>query len=228
MEKKSFARQDKRELLLDVCWDCHALWFDQYESTALSPEAVIELFRLIHAHRDKPARPLADAMACPACRGRLAFTHDVQRTNRIVYHRCPEGHGRLTTFLQFLREKQFVRTLTQAEVEGLRATVRQVRCTGCGAAVDLSRDAACGYCRSPVAVLDAQAVEKALAGLGEAQRRRQARPEVDPESVLKAVRAGQQAKERRESAWTRDVTSTSAAPAVVDLVMAGIGYLLSD
>ena len=44
------------ELILDICWDCHAIWFDQFESTSLAPKSVIELFRLIHEHRDKPAR----------------------------------------------------------------------------------------------------------------------------------------------------------------------------
>jgi hypothetical protein len=124
---------------------------------------VIELFRLIHEHRDKPARALADTMSCPACATRLVFTQDLQKTNRINYHRCPKGHGRLTTFFQFLREKQFVRTLSPVEVERLRATVKQVRCSGCGAPVDLGKDPACGYCRSPISILDAEAVEKALA-----------------------------------------------------------------
>jgi len=127
MEKRRFGRHPHGETIIDVCWDCHALWFDQYESTSLTPRSVIDLFRLIHEHRDKPARTLGDVMTCPHCRAKLAPTQDVIRTNRFTYHRCPNGHGRLTTFFQFLREKQFVRSLSKLEIEGLRATVKQVR-----------------------------------------------------------------------------------------------------
>ena len=107
MAKQRFGRKPHGEVIIDVCWDCHALWFDQYESTSLTPAAVVELFRQIHEHRDKPARTLGDRLACPHCSSKLALTQDVLRANRFTYHRCTRGHGRLTTFVQFLREKHF-------------------------------------------------------------------------------------------------------------------------
>lgn len=212
-------------VVLDVCWDCHAIWFDQFESTALAPRSVIELFRLIHEHRGTPARPLADAMNCPACATRLAFTQDIQKTNRINYYRCPKGHGRLTTFFQFLREKQFVRTLSAIEIERLKAVVTQVRCSGCGAPVNLEKDPACGYCRSPVSVLDPEAVEKALAGLSEADRRA-TRPEPQEISAAFDALIATHRKPPRESPWTRKLSPMQSSAGLADLLAEGITHFL--
>jgi hypothetical protein len=225
MEQRRFGRHPSGDVVLDVCWDCHAFWFDQYESSALAPGAVIDLFRLIHDHRNQPTRPLADAMACPHCRKKLAFTQDLLRTNRITYYRCPDGDGRFTTFFQFLREKQFVRSLSPVEIDSLKATVRQVRCSSCGATVDLAKDSACPYCRSPISVLDGEAVEKALATLAQAGRKL-AVPEPDRIAAAFDQLAALQGNKPRESLWTRDVSSMQTAPVLVDLVIAGIGSLL--
>ena len=226
MEKRRFGRQHHGDVIIDVCWDCHALWFDQYESTSLAPRSVIDLFERIHEHRGKPARPLADSMACPHCRAKLALTQDILRTNRLIYHRCPNGHGRLTTFLQFLREKQFVRSLSQPEVESLKAVVKQVRCSGCGAAVDLARDAACSFCRSPIAVLDAQAVEKTLAALGEADRKRTAPNAEELATAFESLVATHKApRPGRAGPWTREISPLQSTPALIDLVAEGIGRL---
>ncbi|MBK8324379.1 MAG: zf-TFIIB domain-containing protein [Betaproteobacteria bacterium] len=225
MEKLTLQRTTTGELILDICWDCHAIWFDQFESTSLAPKSVIELFRLIHEHRDKPARALADAMSCPSCATRLVFTQDLQKTNRINYHRCPKGHGRLTTFFQFLREKQFVRTLSPIEVERLRATVRQVRCSGCGAPVDLGKDPACGYCRSPISILDAEAVEKALAGLSETDRRR-TRPEPHEISAAFDALIATHRKPEKKSPWTRDISPMQSSAGIADLLAEGIADFL--
>ena|SRR5688572_7962278 len=187
MEQRFFDRKPSGKVELDICFACHAIWFDQYESVALTPGAVLELFRLIHKHHDQPPRPLGNVLRCPACKAGLALTHDLQRSTRISYYRCPKAHGRLTTFFQFLREKQFVRELTGAEIAQLRATVKQVRCSSCGAPVDLARNAACGYCRAPVSILDADAVAKTLAELGAQERGRKLG---DPQQVVNALLEG--------------------------------------
>jgi DNA-directed RNA polymerase subunit RPC12/RpoP len=224
MQKQRFGRQPFGEVIIDICWDCHAFWFDQYESTSLAPRSVIDLFRLIHEHRGKPARTLADSMACPHCRAKLALTQDVLRSNRLTYHRCSNGHGRLTTFFQFLREKQFVRSLSQPEIESLKATVKQVRCSGCGAVVDLARDSACSYCRSPIAVLDAEAVEKALSALGEADRRRTSPSREQLEAAFESLVATHRDASRK-GPWTRGISPMQSTPALIDLVAEGIGHL---
>jgi len=193
MQRRALARKPEGNVDLDLCFDCNAIWFDQYESVALTPGAVIELFRVIHEHRDQSPRPLGEVMSCPACRERLKLTHDFQRTNRISYYRCEAGHGRLTTFFQFLNEKSFVRSLTPAELERLKVTVTQVRCSSCGAPVDIGRDPQCSFCRSPVAVLDAEAVRKTLAELDAAEKKRGF---VDPHAIVDGLLAGQQVQRR--------------------------------
>ena len=72
MDKRRFAAAHG-EVLIDICWDCHGFWFDRLESAQLAPAAVVELFRLIHEHRDRPVRPLAGQMACPSCAGPLTL-----------------------------------------------------------------------------------------------------------------------------------------------------------
>jgi hypothetical protein len=219
MERASFARKPHGRVELDVCYGCHAIWFDQYESAQLTPGSVIELFGRIHEHRDQPPRPLGGNPRCPHCRKALQVTQDIQRTNRITYSRCPEGHGRLTTFLQFLREKNFVRSLTPAEVQALRAHVAQVRCSGCGAPVDVARDAACGYCRSPLAILDADAVRKTLAELGAAEQKGRV---VDPFAGMDALIAGQRIERDLARAQGRGYT----APGTFDIVEEGLGLIM--
>jgi hypothetical protein len=171
MHRQSFARRPEGQVELDLCFPCQSIWIDQFESSQLSPGGTIELFRLIHARDSNSARPVSDSAQCPLCVKRLVLTHDVQRTNRFVYYRCPERHGRLITFYHFLREKQFVRSLSGAEIMRLQATVKQVRCSSCGAPVNVEKDAACGYCHAPLSILDAEAVQRTLAELDAADRR---------------------------------------------------------
>lgn len=173
MEKRALGgRSDARTLRLDLCHPCHGIWFDRNESVLLAPEAVIDLFREIHAHEDGPRNALESRLGCPRCAARLALVHDVGRTGRFSYYRCPEEHGRFTPFFQFLREKHFVRSLTPAELARVRAELKVVRCSSCGAPVDLGRETVCGFCRSPIAVLDADAVEKALREWSDAAAKR--------------------------------------------------------
>ena len=188
MTHRALERRPLGTVELDLCHGCRAIWFDQYESAQLTPGAVIELFREIHAHEESHGRPLAERMRCPACKVQLQLTHDVQRSNRIVYYRCPAGHGRFTSFYQFLREKHFVRSLTAPEIERLRAHVAQVRCSSCGAPVDLARDPQCGYCRAPISILDSAAVRRTLEELDAAERRRRS---VDPMAAIDALLEGQ-------------------------------------
>jgi hypothetical protein len=92
----------------------------------------------------------------------MKLTNDRVRNTRFVYQACRHGHGRFTTFYNFLSEKQFVRELTPAERNKLCATVKQIKCSGCGAPVDLTKSDACEYCRAPVSVFDRDAAKKAI------------------------------------------------------------------
>jgi DNA-directed RNA polymerase subunit RPC12/RpoP len=205
MRRQAFAKKPLGTEDLDLCFDCQAIWFDAYESSQLTAGAVLELFRAIDAGRQGRApRPLPAALRCVGCRATLALTHDIERNNRFVYYRCPAGHGRFTTFLQFLREKDFVRSLTPAEIERLRATVAQVRCSSCGAPVDIASQAECPYCHAPIAILDADAMRRTLAGYAAAEERSH---HVDPQAAIDALLAGRRIETRmhaiegRAAAW---------------------------
>ena len=172
MNAERFERNVVGQVALDICYPCNAIWFDAMESTQLTPGSIIELFRQIHQHRDDGRRLLSAKCNCPVCASTLMLVNDLQRSVRFSYYRCPEGHGRLTSFFQFLREKQFVRSLTPGELSGLKAKVVQIRCSSCGAPIDLQKDTACSYCRSPVSILDPDAVEKMLQELRDKEARR--------------------------------------------------------
>lgn len=221
MQRRAFPRRPHGNVDLDLCFACHSIWFDQYESSALTPGAVIDLFGQIHDHHDQPPRPLRDGARCPGCRERLRHTHDIQRTNRISYYRCPNGHGRLTTFFQFLREKEFVRSITGPELARLKAHVKQVRCSSCGAPVDLARDPQCAYCRAPISILDPEAVRKTLAELGHAEARRH---RVDPQAIIDGLLAGKRFEQQLARIEGRGGRGTGSA---VDLVGEALDFLMS-
>lgn len=228
MERRAFERRPQGRVDVDLCFGCRGIWFDSFESAALAPGAVIELFGVIHEGQGEAARPLGDALHCPACRGLLALTHDIQRTTRITYYRCARGDGRFTTFYQFLREKSFVRELAPMEVSRLRERVGQVRCSSCGAPVDLARDAVCGHCHMPLAILDADAVKKALAELAAAEASRQAVGVAPP---APAALAGRRMERRLATADSSGWDIWSGHPALetgVDLVSAAIDFLMTE
>ena len=150
---------------IDVCMDCNAIWFDQYESTLLSPDGTVALFQLINERggtSTSAAAKFGEGLRCVTCGEGMKLTHDQVKGTRFSYQACRKGHGRLTTFHNFLAEKQFVRELTKAERAKLSATVGQIRCSGCGAAVNIGKVDACEYCRAPVSVFDREAAKKAI------------------------------------------------------------------
>ncbi|MDO4724669.1 MAG: hypothetical protein Q4A97_07895, partial [Comamonadaceae bacterium] len=112
--------------------------------------------------RDEPHRPLGQRMQCPTCSAALQRGTDRTISGTYVTYRCPARHGRFGTFSSFMVEKGFVRHLSPAQLHALAETVRTIHCSSCGASVDLRRDHACPYCRSAFALLDPQAVQRAL------------------------------------------------------------------
>jgi hypothetical protein len=156
-----------RPLEINACAACNLYWFDKSESVRLAPRAVLGLFEYI-GRCGTARKPLATSFDCPRCSVPLAATRDLQRTTPFTYWRCRNDHGRLITFHQFLREKNFIRAPSPAEFAKLRATVRQISCSQCGAPIDLATDSACTHCRAPVALIDPEGVAKALQDLARA------------------------------------------------------------
>lgn len=150
-----------RDIEVDACTSCNLFWFDRAESMALTPQAVLSLFRLI-GEAGAARTPLHDTMTCPRCRHSLAFTHDLQRRTRFTYWRCTSGDGQLITFGQFLAAKDLIRPPSADELARLRATVREVNCSQCGAPIDLAARSACAHCGAAVMLVDPDSIAKAL------------------------------------------------------------------
>ncbi len=213
MQPQTLARRTYGEESVDACLMCQAFWFDAFESAQLAPGATLALFDLVRKAAAAPARPLPTRLPCPRCTEPLELAHDLQRTTRFLYYRCAAGHGRVTPFLQFLREKDFVRAPSPAELERLKASIRVIRCSSCGAPVDLERDAACPYCHSPLAILDPNAVADTVRDLQAAEAKRTA---IDVDAFVD----GMLDLHRRGVATT--ATAATGAGAAVDLVALGL------
>jgi len=230
MQSRDLERHDHGTVRIDLCFGCAAIWFDHLESVQLAPAAVIELFKEIYAHRDDARRPVASRLACPRCGNALALSFDFSKSGRFSYFRCPREDGRFTPFLQFLREKQFVRSLTAVEIQRVRAQVRQIKCSECGAPIDLEHDTECKYCHAALSFLDPEAVEKALRMWAQTESRGQ--PGASPEALGHAAQGMQLHKPERSAptAQLGDRLLLAGAPASdgggvaprLDLVAMGI------
>ena len=161
-----------RPVAIDLCHACQTIWFDGYESLQLAPASVLRLFREVSDHAAS-RQPSASDAACPRCGGRLRVVKDQQRSTRFEYRTCPSRHGRLISFFNFLREKDFIRPMTPAQLAELRRHVQAVNCSNCGAPVDLTKGTGCAHCGSPLSMLDvkqAQGLVDALASQASAGR----------------------------------------------------------
>lgn len=186
MERHTLHGQLGRSVDVDLCDPCQSIWFDQHETLQLAPGATLALFRLIGEHVAKPSLQDGDVVKCPRCQGRLRRTQDLQRATRFEYFRCPNNHGRLMTFFDFLKEKDFVRPLSAKQLADLRRNVQTVNCSNCGGPIDLARGSACAHCGSPLTMLDLDQAEQLVAQLRDADRTGQA---IDPALPLALARA---------------------------------------
>lgn len=209
MRSLALARKPHGALDVDLCPACRGLWFDSFESLQLTPEATLVLLREAAALVGDRPPARTGPLACPRCRRTLAGTQDVQRTTRFTYWRCPQGHGRFTPFVQFLREKDYLRPLTGAEIAQVRAHIGTVRCSGCGASIDLGRESNCSYCGARVEILDPDAIRRAVAMATTAVH-----PRPSPMAAIDALLAAQRVRPRPGFA------------SGTDLVWGGLAHLL--
>jgi hypothetical protein len=171
MQPLEFERLWGGSVAVEFCFSCQVIWFEPLQSEQLSPGGVLGVFKALHEQHAATRNTLPALLSCPRCQARLSLTHDVQRTTHFTYFRCQFGHGRLTPFFQFMLEKNFIRPVTGAELAALRAKVKTVQCSNCGAPVDLEHDSACKYCGSPISILDPDAVSHTVQQLAAAQQR---------------------------------------------------------
>jgi Zn-finger nucleic acid-binding protein len=149
-------------ITVDLCRNCRAFWFDPYEDLKLTSQSTLRLFQIISESRSATAAFPA-APVCPDCQSRLLLTHDRQRNTAFVYWRCDSGHGRFMPFAEFLREKDFIREPSPQQMAELRRSIQMIRCSSCGAPIDLMHASACGHCGAAVSILDVKRLAE-LAG----------------------------------------------------------------
>jgi hypothetical protein len=225
MEEHRLSSRLGTPVVVDVCARCQAFWFDGRESLQLSPGATLQLFGIIGRDGAQARQPLSAHAACPRCGLRLRPTEDLQRATRFRYLRCPRGDGRLISFFDFLREKDFIRPLSSDRLAELRAHVETVNCSNCGAPVDLSRSAACAHCRSPLSMLDL----RHAADLVEQLRRADARQgSVSPDLPLDLLASRREAERlfdqiERDPRWYRE----ASAAGTVSATLAALGRWMS-
>ena len=205
---------------IDLCFGCQVFWFDARESLQLAPASTLRLFRLIGEAAATERRALSTTARCPRCGLTLKLVHDFQRTTRFQYRRCPRGHGRLTTFFDFLREKNFLRPMSPAQIEELRRHIGMVNCSNCGGAIDLNHASACSHCGSALSILDTTQAEKLIAELRAADRSGEPVDPALPMKLQQAKREVTQAFDHLEDGpgWYRAVSASG-------LVVAGLQSL---
>jgi Zn-finger nucleic acid-binding protein len=186
MERLTFVGQLDRMIEVDLCDPCQSLWFDGRENLQLTPGATLTIFRSIGEHVHKPELQDAELVKCPRCKARLRRTQDLQRATRFQYFRCPNNHGRLITFFDFLKEKDFIRPLTQQQINELRRNVQIINCSNCGAPIDLTKTSGCAHCGSPLSMLDMNQAERLVKQLQEADS---GSKEIDPALPLALAKA---------------------------------------
>jgi hypothetical protein len=186
MEQQALDGHHGRQIEVDLCEPCQSLWFDGKEQLQLTPGATLSIFRSIGEHVRKPERLDGELVKCPRCNARLRRTQDLQRATRFEYFRCPNEHGRLITFFDFLKQKDFIRPLTPQQINDLRRNVQTINCSNCGAPIDLGKTTACAHCGSPLSMLDMNQAERLVAQLQAAET---ARTTIDPALPLALARA---------------------------------------
>jgi hypothetical protein len=168
METMTLAANVTAPIDIDICTDCQAFWFDKYESLKLAPASTLQLMKFIGEHSTRAKDLHIEQLRCPRCTAVLKATTDMQRDTRFNYWRCPQDHGRFIRFFDFLREKNFIRTLSGQEVNQLRESMQTLNCSNCGAPIDLAASSVCSHCGSPISMLDMKQGQQLLAQLKQA------------------------------------------------------------
>ena len=214
MESQTLDGTLGRNLTIDLCTPCQAFWFDGHESLQLSPAATLSLFRLIGAHVARPEVREGDVAKCPRCASRLRRMNDIQRATRFEYFKCPHEHGRLISFFDFLKSKDFIKPLSANEVAELRQHIQMVNCSNCGGPIDLANQSSCARCGSPLSMLDMKQAEKLVEQL------RNAGPASKKTTTVREKYAESGAFGRRnDSAWFADVSSSGLVGAGLHLMV---------
>lgn len=209
-----------KDVAVDVCVPCQSIWFDAREHLQLTPGATLTLFRVIGENVSRPQWQDRDLAHCPRCKAQLRRTQDIQRNTHFEYFRCPNQHGRLVSFFDFLKEKDFVKPLLPQQIAELRKYAHAVNCSNCGAPVDLAVNAQCTHCGSPLTMLDLDQADRLIDQLKHAESDRTT---IDPAWPLAVERARRDTEAAFRGIEQRHGSGDSDA---LDLVSEGLSALM--
>ena len=156
----------RRRVDLDLCADCHLVWFDLTESARLGGLALLELIDAMAAAQRLAHVMLRDDAACPRCRGPLKTVHNRTRWGASLQRECLQRHGAYQSFAQYMQEKGLLRPMSHLDRARLLQRDARVTCVNCGASVGAGDDS-CPYCRSVPSLLDVARLAHALDPQGE-------------------------------------------------------------
>ncbi len=150
-----------RHVDLDLCADCHLVWFDLTETAQLTGPALLELIGCMAGAHGLPHRPLRADAACPRCDGRLKIVQNQSRWGQSSQLQCLQRHGAYQSFAQFLQEKGLLRPMSRVDRAKLLRDRGRIECVNCGADIGTA-DAQCRYCGSVPSLLDVARLARAL------------------------------------------------------------------
>src|SRR5260370_15981717 len=101
-----------------------------------------------HSTPGKPSLP--DTLRCPRCATMLRLAHDLQGNMPFTYWRCASDDGHFISFLEFLKEKNFIHPLSRDQINEVRQNVQFVNCSHCGALIQLGSHSALPHLPSPI------------------------------------------------------------------------------
>lgn len=146
---------------VDLCADCHVVWFDAFESVRLSGLGWVQLLRAMVAQPASRA-VLPRDMFCVRCSGPLCAVRNQTRFGRTAAMECRRCHGQLQTFTLLLAERGLLRQVLPADRRSLAQEGRTLQCLQCGAGDHAPEAAHCVYCESPLLMVDVPRLASAL------------------------------------------------------------------
>lgn len=150
-----------RSVEVDLCSQCHLVWFDMTETARLSGAALLDLIGAMAGTQGLPHRTLAPKAGCARCGAALKTVHNRSRWGTSLHLECRAGHGAYQSFAQFLQEKGLLRAMSRLDRARLIEMQGRIDCVNCGAAVGRDEET-CSYCGSVPSLLDVARLARAL------------------------------------------------------------------
>src|SRR5262245_41734909 len=76
-----------RPVVIDLCMNCQAFWFDKYENLQIAPASTLRLMKLIGERAPAASVSFSNTMRCPRCSNLLPLTRDIVRNTHFSYWR---------------------------------------------------------------------------------------------------------------------------------------------